>query len=360
MPLDMTMTDGHRRSIEREPARFTMTSDEAAAAQRLVDEALATYPEAECPEFLRDAPVVAHELPRRLRQFLGEMRTRESTAVCVVSGVTVDDAAIGPTPVGRAVAAARAATHREELWLVLCGSLLGDVFGWATQQNGAIVHDIAPVRGHEHSQLGSGSAGLLWWHTEEAFHPYKCDYLGLLCLRNHDRVPTTFATADGMALDDEVLRVLFEPRFLIKPDDSHLTAEQPPDPPTEEERRLLAAAIERMAQMNGRPQRVPVLYGAPSSPYLSIDPFYMEVPEGDAEARAALETLSGAIDARIREVTLTPGEILLIDNRRAVHGRRPFEARYDGTDRWLKRINVTRDLRRSRAHRATSESRVIY
>jgi hypothetical protein len=37
----------------------------------------------------------------------------------------------------------------------------------------------------------------------------------------------------------------------------------------------------------------------------------------------------------------------------------PFTARYDGTDRWLKRINVTHDLRRSRAMRASAGNRLI-
>ena len=34
-------------------------------------------------------------------------------------------------------------------------------------------------------------------------------------------------------------------------------------------------------------------------------------------------------------------------------------AKYDGTDRWLKRINVTRDLRKSRGSRSHSASRLI-
>jgi hypothetical protein len=51
--------------------------------------------------------------------------------------------------------------------------------------------------------------------------------------------------------------------------------------------------------------------------------------------------------------------VLFVDNYRAVHGRRPFTARYDGTDRWLKRIGVSRDLRRSRDAGATGAARVI-
>ena len=71
--------------------------------------------------------------------------------------------------------------------------------------------------------------------------------------------------------------------------------------------------------------------------------------------RALSETLAKVE----QDVLLAPGDVLFIDNYRAVHGRRPFTARYDGTDRWLKRISVSRDLRRSRDARATAAARVI-
>jgi Fe(II)/alpha-ketoglutarate-dependent arginine beta-hydroxylase len=288
------------------------------------------------------------------------MRVSETAAAWIVSGLPVDDAAIGPTPEGSARQPDPASTVREEMWLVVCATLMGDVFGWATQQDGALIHDISPVRGHEHSQLGSGSSGLLWWHTEEAFHPFKCDYLTLLCLRNPDRVPTTVASVGDIELDEEVQRVLFEPRFIVRPDDSHLNEPRGWPAPNDKESQLLGAARARIKQMNSRPATMPVLSGDPDSPYLSIDPFYMEVTGHDPRARAALEAISAAIDARLRGVALAPGDMLFIDNLRAVHGRRPFKARFDGTDRWLKRVNVTRDLRKSRAVRMTCESRIIY
>jgi alpha-ketoglutarate-dependent taurine dioxygenase len=56
---------------------------------------------------------------------------------------------------------------------------------------------------------------------------------------------------------------------------------------------------------------------------------------------------------------LEPGDVCFIDNFKAVHGRRAFKARYDGHDRWLKRVNITRDLRKSRAEREAPTSRVI-
>ena len=37
------------------------------------------------------------------------------------------------------------------------------------------------------------------------------------------------------------------------------------------------------------------------------------------------------------------GDLLIVDNRRAVHGRSQFTPRYDGFDRWLQRMSVVRD-----------------
>jgi alpha-ketoglutarate-dependent taurine dioxygenase len=66
-----------------------------------------------------------------------------------------------------------------------------------------------------------------------------------------------------------------------------------------------------------------------------------------------------AIDENLTGIALRPGECLFIDNYKAVHGRSSFKAKFDGTDRWLKRINVVRDLRKSRGVREAPASRVI-
>jgi alpha-ketoglutarate-dependent taurine dioxygenase len=51
-------------------------------------------------------------------------------------------------------------------------------------------------------------------------------------------------------------------------------------------------------------------------------------------------------------VVLEPGDLLVVDNTVAVHGRSPFPARYDGTDRWLQRAFVVADLAPSAAVRS--------
>jgi alpha-ketoglutarate-dependent taurine dioxygenase len=86
----------------------------------------------------------------------------------------------------------------------------------------------------------------------------------------------------------------------------------------------------------------------------------MSCEEGNDEAGEALDALIKAMDESLTDLVLQPGSFLFIDNYRAVHGRKPFKATYDGKDRWLKRINVTRDLRKSRVSRLDCTSRIIF
>jgi enduracididine beta-hydroxylase len=358
MPTSSQLTS--QPGVTGRVAAFTLEPSERAAVAGLIRHLVGDFPTAQGHEYFRAVGLACHHLPDRLHTFLRDRRGLEDFPVFTLAGIEIDDSAIGPTPDGWGNQPDQRSTAAETTWLALSGSVLGDLFGWATQQDAAIVHDIAPAPADEHSQVGSSSAELLWWHTEEAFHPLRCDYLGLLCVRNYEGVATTISSLDGIELPAEVRSVLFEPRFLIRPDDSHLASRRSrPQLPVGKEADLMRAAEDRIEQMNKRPQLVAVLSGDFDAPYLSVDPFYMETPR-DAAARAAFGALCGALESHLTEVVLRPGQILFVDNYRAVHGRKPFRARYDGTDRWLKRINIARDLRKSRAFRVSSDSRIIY
>ncbi|MCB1054539.1 MAG: TauD/TfdA family dioxygenase [Acidobacteria bacterium] len=242
------------------------------------------------------------------------------------------------------------------MFLVLIGSLLGECIGWTTQQAGRVVHDIAPIKAHQHEQLGSGSEQLLWWHTEDAFHPLRGDYIGMFCLRNPDRVPTTFANLKGLGeLSADQRRLLMEPHFTIRPDNSH-------------QQKVLSdigaqaaqgASYDAIERMNERPDKIAVLFGDPAEPYARLDPYFMDPVEDPPGAQQALDALKAILDRDLRDLVLQPGDVCFIDNFQGVHGRKPFKARYDGTDRWMKRVNVVRDLRKSREIRASSTSRIM-
>lgn len=344
-------------NAEREErVKVVLGEGEQEAVEKLLDDVSAHFGSSEDPAFLAEASVLAHELPRRLRVALNEFRLREpASAICRVAGYRINDDRIGPTPAHWKHRQTGFAPVREELLLVLLGTLLGDPIAWATQQDGAIVHDLAPIQGHEHEQLGSGSAEELTWHTEDAFHPHRGDYIGLMCLRNPDRIASTFAAVDVSTLDKDTLHLLLQPLYTIRPDNSHLRKNRAT--PTDGED-LLESAHERIDTMNERPEKIAVLFGSPDEPYCRLDPYFMDPPD-DPEARRALDRLLRLVDSQVQDLVLEAGEICFIDNFKAVHGRRPFEARFDGRDRWLKRINITRDLRRSRASRLSAESRLL-
>ena len=340
-----------------------MSEAEVRSVEALLAELTAQYDSVDNPAFLKQAPVIAHEMPRRLREFLNDFKHLEPPlGACVISGYPIDDQRIGPTPAHWKLREDISSTLTEEMLFVLFGSLLGEIIGWATQQNGYVIHDVLPIKDDENAQISTGSQQAIWWHNEDAFHSFRGDYVCLMCLRNPERVPTTLASTDMIKLDPEIVSVLFEPRFVVRPDYSHAEKNKG-DPETAATAaaadELLRSAYRRIDQMQSAPPKISVLYGDPSMPYVRLDPYFMD-PLDDDEAQHALNELIFAIDSCLMEVILHPGEFLFVDNYRAVHGRKPFKARYDGTDRWLKRANITRDLRKSRSARLSCESRIIF
>lgn len=329
---------------------YDITPTDLNTIENLLARTSAEYSHPEAPEFLLDAPRLAAGLPGELTRFLRTFRLTESSAAVVVRGLPVDDAGIGPTPLHWSKQADPASTRREEFFFALVASVLGEPFGWSTLQDGRLVHNVIPIPGEESQQSGHGSTDLLEWHTEDGFHPNRCDYLGLIGLRNHGEVPTTYASIATLDLPEDYLQVLSEPRFLIRPDNEHLRNARADG----------AGSPSTVQRIGTTPVPTAVLFGGVDRPYLRIDPYFMSSVPGDGHAADALELVIKQLEANLGDIVVHAGEILFVDNFRAVHGRRPFQATYDGTDRWLKKLVLSRDLRNSRALRASADSRVLH
>src|SRR5262245_46248138 len=124
----------------------------------LLSRITARYDSAEDPNFLKESVLYAHELPLRVRACLNDFKLAEpASPACIISGYPIDQAKIGRTPDHWAGQEDAARTLEEEVVLALFSSLLGDVFGWATQQDGRIIHDVLPIRDHRNEQIGTGS-----------------------------------------------------------------------------------------------------------------------------------------------------------------------------------------------------------
>lgn len=270
-------------------------------------------------------------IPASVRAVLAGFRQGGTGCVLRLTGLLVDPDRCGRTPSSWQEALDDDRQAPEEAQLALVAALLGAPFAWPTIQNGRMIQNLVPVEVDREAQSGHGSVELDW-HTEDGFHEHRCRYLLLLGIRNPDRVPTTVGGIGDVRLDDRHRSVLHAPRFHIRPDPEHLRqlAEIAPG----------SDALEQAREMHERPARVPVLFGDPRSPELRLDAPYTTAVAGDADAEEALAAIVAELDGAQRDVVVGQGDLLVLDNYRAVHGRRAFEPRFDGTDRWLKRISV--------------------
>ncbi|HDR7891109.1 arginine beta-hydroxylase, Fe(II)/alpha-ketoglutarate-dependent [Bacillus toyonensis] len=339
-----------------------LTSEEIKSIMKIVNDLSSKYPSVEDEDFLLEASIYAQELPRRLRSEVNRFRLLETgKGIFLIKGFPINDIELGQTPSHWENKPDKSPTIQQDIYFYLCSCLLADPIAWATQQEGYVMHDILPVKGYELEQLGAGSEVLLTWHTEDAFHPYRTDYLGLMCLRNPDNVETTYASIDNLELDEATKEKLFERKYVIRPDESHLEknrGEIRKEIPVSEE--VLRRSYDRINKLNTSPEKVSILFGDPKNPYLRLDPYFMDDVLDDIEANNAFNEIVKQVDEKIAGYSIQPGEIIFLDNYKVVHGRNPFKARFDGTDRWLKRLNITRDIRKSRDFRISPENRVIF
>ncbi|MGW6412602.1 TauD/TfdA family dioxygenase [Streptomyces vinaceus] len=299
-----------------------LDADHVTELTSLAAELLDIHSSATSPALLADLNHACRRLSQGLRNTLRPVDTADG--LFVLRGLHIDDSELGPTPghwstVGEAGA----------LWdvvLLLVSTLMGTPIAWDGQQDGRFVHNIVPSPGHETVQTGASSSVLLTPHTEDAFHPGRAHLLLLCCMRNHDNVATTAASIRLTKLSDDDIAELTRPVVPILPDD----------------------AYEEAQQFGGKPAPVPALFTGEDGLTLRFDPAYTPLDEADAGYRAAYGRLEDELARVSVAVSLEPGDVLVVDNDMVVHGRVPFTARYDGSDRWLKRASVRAPGRRTR------------
>jgi alpha-ketoglutarate-dependent taurine dioxygenase len=197
----------------------------------------------------------------------------------------------------------------------------GRIVGYKQEQDGKLIHHVFPIKKTESEQISTSSKVDLALHTETAFHQYRPDYVILACLRGDENAATTYADVDSLVkfLDDETIEELKKKQFTTHVDISFRTR-------GEDDQDVKIAVLEETS--NGY--------------RITHDETFVS---GDTEkAQQALGKLNNVIASNIQEVVLKTGDVLIINNDRAIHGRKPFTAKYDGTDRWLIRCLVRREL----------------
>jgi L-asparagine oxygenase len=237
-----------------------------------------------------------------------------------------------------------------ETTLLDAAALLGEAVGYAQEHGGDIVQDLYPLAASVGRQLSTSSGVTLAFHTETAFHPHKPRYLLLLCLKGDPAAATTLCSVDAILelLEPSVRIQLADRRYVCGVDESFGSGTEWSTEPM--------AILTEPADHGGVPrgESFPGDHGGVPRGEFTFDADLMSGIDSGADC--VIAAVSQAIAAAQTSVTLESGDLLILDNHRAVHGRSPFSARFDGTDRWLQRSFVVDSLVPSNGQR---QGRVI-
>ncbi len=256
-------------------------------------------------------------LPLELRQELIKFFCAELYPALVLRGIGPLSAR--PTPTR--LSSDKVISEESQIYLGLVLSLATTLISYARQQSGRVFNDVLPLADFE--DIGNSSHGSrhrFQFHTEDAYHATPPDFLGLICMRNDDEVPTLVSS--------------------LGPGDI--------SPASSEQLRHCQFTLQSNAGVSGgggTDEPRPILFGPEKAPYLQTN-LAKQITATELEGRHAIDELRLALDANAESITLSPGDILLINNLRAVHGRPAFNPNYSSGSRWLIRALSRFDVRR--------------
>lgn len=215
------------------------------------------------------------------------------------------------------------------------GKVLGEPVGYASEKSGVLVQHVFPVEAEASAPSNESSSFELDLHTELVFsrrHPDRpmdalCpDFIVLACLRGDPDARTVVVSNRAVVAslgrsDADLLRA---PLFQLQAPYS------------------FTRDGDRSRPWVGP---VPLLTGPASDPCLAVD-LACGTRAVSANGERALGALRRAVApaARRVEIELETGDVLVLDNRRCLHGRSSFRARFDDSDRWLLRSYVRSSL----------------
>lgn len=201
----------------------------------------------------------------------------------------------------------------------------GQPFNYSqNKERGGLINDTVPTEADKILSSTLGSLVELKMHREYSFIEISPDLIFLLCLRGD---PTQKAYT--MLCDARTLCNALEPSNI--------------------ELLRLHPIERRDANTEGFFSK-PAITGTVENP--CVDLIYEDIRRSRGittsspieEVQAAYERLGEKAAELATGVFLTQGDLLIINNNRAVHGRKPFTLRFDGSDRWLKKTFVSFNL----------------
>jgi hypothetical protein len=329
------------KNLETEEACFDITLNEAEDLKYLIGLTLSN-PYKDFENFFRESRHVSEAMPQRVREKLTAFAKSGNADSAMLLRNLPQDPILPPTPI-EPNAEAKIETHASELWMCSIASFFGEPIGYLQEREGKIFQDVFPTPEYADKLSSRSSSTALGFHTEMVFHPHSPDHLILYGMRQDGRslVRTLLSSIRKLLplLSDSIRAALFSKQF-----------------------RLSFSHVHSPYKTHGKSVReiegptVSILYGDESDPSIRFENEMMVAQT--REAQKALETLTELITKKSCEVIIEPGCMLIIDNRHCVHARSAFNAEFDGSDRWLRRMHIVQSLEPSTRDRKNG-SRII-
>lgn len=268
-------------------------------------------------EYLSQSEETYKILDEKIKTALTIIKRGESQhPITIMKGVKFRED-IGPTPPN---SRSSKKSFETEAILGAVAHGLGTLFAYKEQSDGEIIHNICPVKSKEYEKVGECSRNPLAMHMDGSSHPFPPDFLLLYCLREDRQAKTIFTYASEI-----FERIKSETRFnLMLPKFTH------------------KADIELEARNN--PDFVGPIFSVNEKGRLIIR-YDDDLTSGDKDWNEECQHLRQSIENTKLGYAFEKYDLAIIQNRKCLHGRSPFEPRYDGTDRWLQAAYVLDDER---------------
>ena len=267
--------------------------------------------------FLKEAKEAAHELPESLKEILYEFKHSEYP-VLLLKNLYIDRGIETPSSNMH---------HIGETTLLgkvqaIINCYIGEMVSYEAEGDGRLFQDMVPNETMQDSQTSLSSKAELELHTEQAFSELRPDYLSLACLKGASDAKTYLLDICDLmdSLDIEDICLLKQSLWNI--------------------------GVDLSFKMNGCSDHIrgpiPIITVLDQSLQLNFD---QDLMIGlNEEAKLLSEKIIRIYYERRKHIVLKPGNLLIINNHKAVHGRSIFIPNFDGNDRFIIRSFIMKNL----------------
>ena len=271
--------------------------------------------------FCKQAKTCVKFLPDRIKSALDYFVNHGSeTGFLLIRKIPMDVIPVTPTTNNQKIGETTFLAKAQATFL----QYMGEMISYEAEGYGRLFQDVIPVEKMSKQQTSISSVELEL-HTEQAFSELRPDILSLACLRGDANAKTYILPVHKI-----IENMTKEECDLLK---------QP----------LWYTSVDLSFKMNGNDFIKGDIRG-PLPILLTNDRllFDQDLMKGTTPESCRLIQKIIDIYKSCREThCLQPGDIIFIDNNRAVHGRSSFSPKYDGKDRFLIRCFAAFDLEKS-------------